>query len=252
MSKKLFAALMTAGMALSMSAVVFAATEADLPAEPEFEANEDYDKWTTVEYAIEDLGEDMVCTVSAKDDGSEYEILCSFYGDDQAAVVKVDGDEYTMVSDKTGFMEGDSPAIIQAAEEQDIWVYFDGAEASTEADTEAEASTEADVENTGEGATEADLPAEPEFDPNEDYDKWTTVEYTIEDLGEDMVCTVSAKDDGSEYEILCSFYGDDQAAVVKVDGDEYTMVSDKTGFMEGDSPAIIQAAIDQDIWVYFE
>jgi len=123
---------------------------------------------------------------------------------------------------------------------------------AAEAESETETEIETEAEAAGKGVTEADLPAAPEFDPNEDYDKWTTVEYSIEDLGEDMVCTVSAKEDGSEYEILCNFFGDDQAAVVAVDGDEYTMVSDKTGFMEGDSPAIIKAAIDQDLWVYFE
>ncbi len=43
------------------------------------------------------------------------------------------------------------------------------------------------------GVTEDKLPAEPMFEANKDYDKWTVVEYTIEDIRADLVCTVSAK-----------------------------------------------------------
>ena len=40
-------------------------------------------------------------------------------------------------------------------------------------------------------ATVADLPAEAQFEPNADYDEYTVVEYTIEDIQADLVCTVS-------------------------------------------------------------
>ena len=59
-------------------------------------------------------------------------------------------------------------------------------------------------------ATEEDI-AEPEFDPNPDYDMWTVVEFSIESIGvEDMPVTVSAKKDFSEFYLECNFYGDDQ------------------------------------------
>ena len=99
------------------------------------------------------------------------------------------------------------------------------------------------------GATEADLPTEPEFDPNEDYDMWTVVEYTIEDIQADLVCTVSAKADFSEFYLECNFYGDDQMTRTTYDGETYEVLEDKTGFMGGDTPAILDKALEQDIWV---
>ena len=97
-----------------------------------------------------------------------------------------------------------------------------------------------------------ELPAEPEFDPVEGYDVFTTVEYTIEDLGEDMVCTVCKKADGSEYDIQCNFFGDDQEwSGTYADGAVET-ISDKTGFMEGDAPKIIDIAEEQNIWLPIE
>ena len=56
-----------------------------------------------------------------------------------------------------------------------------------------------------------------------DYDKWTVVEYTIEDIQADLVCTVSAKEDNSEFYLECNFYGDDQMTKTKYDGKEYTV-----------------------------
>ena len=102
-------------------------------------------------------------------------------------------------------------------------------------------------------ATEADLPTEPEFDPNPDgYDKWTVVEYTIEEIGADLVVTISAKDDLSECYLETNFYGDDQMTHFTWDGENAEILEDKTGFMSGDTPAILQAAIDQDIWLPIE
>ena len=210
-------------------------TEADLPAKPEFEPNEDYDKWTVVEYTIEDISADLVCTVSAKEDFSEFYLECNFYGDDQMTRSTYDGKEYTIEEDKTGFMGGDTPAILDKAQEQDLWVYFDAAE-----DAEAE------------DAGDAELPAEPQFDPNPDYDIYTVVEYTIEDISADLVCTVSAKEDFSEFYLECNFYGDDQMTRSTYDGKEYTIEEDKTGFMGGDTPAILDKAQEQDIWLPIE
>ena len=225
--KKLFAILLALMIAL-FSFTAFAATEADLSTEPEFDPNPDYDKWTVVEYTIEDIQADLVCTISAKEDNSEFYLECNFYGDDQMTRTTYDGETYETLEDKTGFMAGDTPAILDIAIEQDLWIPMDGAEA-------------ADVE----------LP-EYEFDPNPDYDEYTVVEYTIEDIQADLVCTISRKADNSEFYLECNFYGDDQMTRATYDGEPYTTLEDKTGFMAGDTPAILDIALEQDIWLPIE
>ncbi len=252
MKKKLAAMIAAATVAsLALSGAAFAAdeteaaansggaTEADLPCEPEFEPNDEYDMWTVVEYTIEDIQADLICTVSALEDMSEFYIECNFYGDDQMVRATYDGKEYTIEEDKTGFLKGDAPAILDKAQEQDIWISFDGA-AETEAETE------------GEGGNGGELPCEPEFEPNADYDVYTVVEYTIEDIQADLVCTVSALEDMSEFYIECNFYGDDQMVRATYDGKEYTIEEDKTGFLKGDAPAILDKAQEQDIWLPIE
>ena len=223
-------------------------TEDKLPAEPQFEANKDYDKWTVVEYTIEDIQADLVCTVSAKEDNSEFYLECNFYGDDQMTKTTYDGKEYTVEEDKTGFMKGDTSAILDKAIEQDLWVYFDnGADAADDAEATDDASA-----TDGAAATAADLPAEPQFEPNKDYDEYTVVEYTIEDIQADLVCTVSTNKDHTEFYLECNFYGDDQMTKTTYDGKEYTVEEDKTGFMKGDTPAILDKALEQNIWVTIE
>ena len=212
-------------------------TEDQLPAKPEFEPNKDYDKYTVVEYTIEDIQADLVCTVSAKEDNSEFYMECNFYGDDQMVKATYDGKEFTVAEDKTGFMGGDTPAILQKAIDQDLWVYGDGS-AAAPAD--------------GELATADALPTEAQFEPNKDYDKYTVVEYTLEDIQADLVCTVSAKEDNSEFYLECNFYGDDQMTKTTYDGKEFKVEEDKTGFMGGDTPAILEKAIEQNIWVAIE
>ena len=78
--------------------------------------------WTVVEYTIEDIQADLVCTVSAKEDMSEFYLECNFYGDDQMTRTTYDGKEYKIEEDKTGFMGGDTPAILDKAQEQNIWL----------------------------------------------------------------------------------------------------------------------------------
>lgn len=214
-------------------------TEDKLPAKPEFEPNKDYDKYTVVEYTIEDIQADLVCTVSAKEDNSEFYLECNFYGDDQMVKATYDGKEFKVEEDKTGFMGGDAPAILQKAIEQDLWVYGDGA--ATDA-----------APADGELATADALPTEAQFEPNKDYDKYTVVEYTLEDIQADLVCTVSAKEDNSEFYLECNFYGDDQMTKTTYDGKEFKVEEDKTGFMGGDTPAILEKAIEQNIWVAIE
>ena len=250
MKKKVLALVLAAAMAASMatSVSVFAeaatATVADLPAEAQFEPNADYDEYTVVEYTIEDIQADLVCTVSTNKDHTEFYLECNFYGDDQMTKTTYDGKEYTVEEDKTGFMKGDTPAILEKAIEQDLWVYFDnGADAAAAAD---------DAATDGATATAADLPAEPQFEPNKDYDEYTVVEYTIEDIQADLVCTVSTNEDHTEFYLECNFYGDDQMTKTTYDGKEYTVEEDKTGFMKGDTPAILDKALEQNIWVTIE
>ena len=227
--KKIFAILLSLVMMLGVAA--FAATAADLPTEPEFDPNPDgYDKWTVVEYTIEDIGADLVVTISAKDDLSECYLETNFYGDDQMTHFTFDGENVEILEDKTGFMGGDTPAILQVAIDQDLWVYFDGAE-------------------EGEAAEAAELPTEPEFDPNPDYAQYTVVEYTIEDIGADLVVTISANEDFTEFYLETNFYGDDQMTHFTYDGENVEILEDKTGFMGGDTPAILDVALEQNIWL---
>ena len=83
-----------------------------------------------------------------------------------------------------------------------------------------------------------------EFDPNPEYDVYTLVDYTIEDIGAEFVATVSKKADGSKYEIHCNFYGDEQLSVLE----NGKVTEDKTGFMETDTPKIVEAAEAQNVW----
>ena len=252
MKKKVLALVLAASMAASMatSVSVFAeaatATVADLPAEAQFEPNADYDEYTVVEYTIEDIQADLVCTVSTNKDHTEFYLECNFYGDDQMTKTKYDGKEYTVEEDKTGFMKGDTPAILDKALEQNIWVPIGDAAASDDAKTD---DTKAD---DAKEITAADLPAEPQFEPNKDYDEYTVVEYTIEDIQADLVCTVSTNKDHTEFYLECNFYGDDQMTKTTYDGKEYKVEEDKTGFMKGDTPAILDKALEQNIWVTIE
>ena len=106
----------------------------------------------------------------------------------------------------------------------------------------------------------AELPTEPEFDPvaEEPYKIYTVVEYTIEAIQADLVCTISANEEKTEFWMECNFYGDDQAihAVLNEGADlendlenAFTMDQDKTGFMKTDTPFILKVALEQDIWL---
>ena len=257
--KKLFAILLTLALALSCAAIAETAeateyvinyvTAEDLPAyaDIEFDPNEEYDMWTIVEYTIEDIQADLVCTVSAKADFSEFYQECNFYGDDQMTRTTWDGETYEVLEDKTGFMAGDTPAILDIAMEQNMWVAIGDVDLAEGGAAAVEAAAEGELNFV---AAE-DLPAyeDIEFDPNEEYDMWTIVEYTIEDIQADLVCTVSAKADFSEFYQECNFYGDDQMTRTTWDGETYEVLEDKTGFMAGDTPAILDIAMEQNMWV---
>ena len=84
----------------------------------EYEPNSDYAEYTLVDYEISDIGAQFVATVSKSSDGKKYEVHCNFYGDEQVSVL----DNGTVTEDKTGFMETDTPLIVEKAEEQGVWV----------------------------------------------------------------------------------------------------------------------------------
>lgn len=234
MKKSTAAILLAAAMTCAMGTTAFAAPE------PEFEPNADYEKWCAIDYTIEDIGAEMVVTVSAMEDDSKMDIQCNFYGDDQHAVAEKDGDGWKVVEDKTGFMETDTPIIIEKALKEGEWAKM-GEEAPAADDKAADEKEK------------VKLPVEPEFEPNrDDYDKYTAIDYTIEDIGAEMVVTISSLEDESKMEILCNFFGDDQKAVAEKDGDGWKIVEDKTGFMETDTPIIIEKAQEQNIWLPIE
>ena len=221
--KKLLAILLSLCMILSLGVCAFAeadvAEEEEEEAEPvfgDFAPNADYDVWTLVEYEIADIGAEFVCTVSANEDLTEFYLECNFYGDDQMTRTAYDGENYEVLEDLTGFMKGDTPNVLDMALEADVW-----------------------------------LPM-PEFDPNPDYDYFTTVDYEIVDIGAEFVCTVSVNEDFTEFYLECNFYGDDQMTKTSFDGEAYEVLEDLTGFMKGDTPNVLDMALEANLWAPIE
>jgi hypothetical protein len=108
--------------------------------------------------------------------------------------------------------------------------------ASTQVSAEAKAEAQAALDALG---------LTKEFDPNSEYAEYTLVDYEITDIGAQFVATVSKSSDGKKYEVHCNFYGDEQVAVY----DNGKVTEDKTGFMEGDTPKIVEKAEEQGVWV---
>ena len=104
--------------------------------------------------------------------------------------------------------------------------------------TSAEAKAEAQASLDALGLTK-------EYDPNPDYAEYTLVDYEITDIGAQFVATVSKSSDGKKYEIHCNFYGDEQLSVYE----NGAVTEDKTGFMETDTPKIVEKAETQGVWV---
>lgn len=88
-----------------------------------------------------------------------------------------------------------------------------------------------------------------EYEPNTEYDRFALVDYTIEDIEAQFIATVSAREDGSEYELHCNMDGEEQVIVLDKD---LNIVSDLTGNMAYDAPLVVQKAIDEDGWVKIE
>lgn len=101
-------------------------------------------------------------------------------------------------------------------------------------------------------ASEVTFSADPEYDPNPDYDKYTVYEYTIEAANATFPVTLSSSNDESKMEIHCNFYGDEQLVTVEKSGDTFKVLTDKTGFMKTDAPLICQKGIDEKNWAAIE
>ncbi len=118
-----------------------------------------------------------------------------------------------------------------------------GQQAAQEAASEA-AVPETTVETETETAAEAEtVPLT--FDPNPEYDKYALVDYMVEDIAAEFTATVSAKEDGSEYEIHCNLEGEEQIVILDKD---YKIVSDKTGHMSYDAPLVVEKAVEENKW----
>ena len=111
-----------------------------------------------------------------------------------------------------------------------------GSAKTAEVSAEAKAEAQAQLDSLG---------LKKDFDPNTEYADYTLVDYEIADIGAQFVATVSRSSDGKKYEIHCNFYGDEQLSVYE----NGKVTQDKTGFMETDTPLIVEKAEEQGIWV---
>ena len=120
-----------------------------------------------------------------------------------------------------------------------------GAGQQTEQETVTDAAAPAAAtETAAETAAGAD-PVPLIFDPTPGYDKYALVDYMVEDIGAEFTATVSAKEDGSEYEVHCNLDGVEQIVVLDKD---HKIVSDKTGNMSYDAPLVVEKAVKEDAW----
>ena len=226
MTMKKLIALLLAALMLLTAATAFAEALpffGELTAEDaEYDPNPDYDKYTVIEYYIEGADATVIATVSGKIDNSEFCLEFSFYGDDQKVICNREGE---VSFDKTGFMAGDTPAMMAYAMENGIWFAIP---------------SEDDVLVFGDMTSE-----DAEYDPDPEYDKYSVFEYYIEGADATVVVTVSAKADESEFNLEFSFYGDDQKVVCNRDGE---VSFDKTGFMAGDTPAMMAFLLENAVW----
>lgn len=84
-----------------------------------------------------------------------------------------------------------------------------------------------------------------EHEPDSAYDKYALVDYLVEDIGAEFTATVSAKEDGSEYEVRCTLENEEQVVVLDRN---LVIISDKTGNMGYDAPFVVQKAIEENNW----
>ena len=209
------------------------AEKIDFGVEPEFEPNEDYDKYTVIEYTIEALNADIIATISAKEDNSEFEILCNFFGEDQMAVVTYDGETFECIEDKTGFLNGDAPDILKTALEKDLWAPL-GEAAGAE----------------GEAAS-FDLSAL-DYQPKEGYDYFTVTDFDIDSLGQTLEIVVSKKEGDKEYNLQMSFFGGDADVDVTIDDNGNYTVTNDGGFFQTEGPLVVEQVEEEDNWAPIE
>lgn len=109
-------------------------------------------------------------------------------------------------------------------------------------ETVVEEPVQATTEEESASVTE---PSSTEQKPDPAYDKYAMVDYLVEDIGAEFTATVSAKEDGSEYEVRCTLENEEQVVVLDKN---LVIISDKTGNMGYDAPFIVQKAIDENNW----
>lgn len=189
----------------------------------EYDPNPDYDMFTVMEYYIEDADTEVIATISAKADFSEFCMEYSFYGDDQKCICDGEGN---ISFDATGFTGRITPGMLaQALElEDEMW------------------SAMPVVDLVFGELTLEDM----EYDPNPDYDVFTLIAYYIADADTEVIATVSAKEDLSEFCMEYSFYGDDQKCICDAEGN---ISFDATGFTGRITPGMLAAVLEADLWV---
>lgn len=84
------------------------------------------------------------------------------------------------------------------------------------------------------------------YDPNQTYDIYSLVEYSIDDIGYEFTATVSAEYDFSEYEVHCTVGRTEQLVILDM---YYNVIYDRTGSMGDDAQAIVQMAVEANEWM---
>lgn len=96
----------------------------------------------------------------------------------------------------------------------------------------------------------SDLPVEPVFGANPDLPYFTVVAYNVPTgkNGKDIVATISANETLTEFELVCEFYVEQKVTLTCYDG-EITMTRSTNNGLGKAAPDVLQAALDQNIWV---
>lgn len=96
----------------------------------------------------------------------------------------------------------------------------------------------------------SDLPVEAVFGANPDLPYFTVVACNVKDgkKGRDIVATISANETLTEFELICEFYKPQKVMLTVVDG-EITMTRTTNNGIGNSAPEVLQAALDQNIWV---
>ena len=222
--KKFLAFILTLVLALGLCASLALAEEPDGPYDPK----EGYDYYTIITYTIEEMGQDLEMTVSKMEGDKEYNLQFWFFGGPADIFVTIDDNGKYEVTNDSGFFQTDGPAAVEQAEEEGGWQAI-GSEAAAESEL---------------SWSDADLL----YAPNEDYDSYTYVLYTIEEMGQDLDMTVSKMDNDKEFYLDFFFFGGEAQIFVTIDDNGKYEVTNDSGFFQTDGPAVVEQALAQGEW----